>query len=33
MVLEEDPLLVGLDISKIVFTDITYGVSGVCYFV
>jgi len=27
MVLEEDPLLVGLDISKIVFTDITYGVS------
>lgn len=27
MVLEEDPLLVGLDVSKFVFTDITYGVS------
>lgn len=27
MVLEKDPLLVGLDISNYVFTDITYGVS------
>merc|ERR1719259_620500 len=26
-VLETDPLLVGFDISKFVFTDITYGVS------
>ena len=27
-VLEEDPLLTGFDNSKIVFTDITYGVEG-----
>ena len=27
-VLEEDPHLVGFDISKHVFTDITFGVSG-----
>ena len=28
-VLEEDPLLTGFDNSKIVFTDITYGVEGI----
>ncbi len=27
-ILEEDPLLTGFDNSKIVFTDITYGVEG-----
>ena len=31
-ILEEDPLLTGFDNSKIVFTDITYGVEGKkCY--
>jgi hypothetical protein len=28
MVLEKDPLLVGFDISKFVFTDISYGIPG-----
>ena len=26
--LEEDPLLVGFDIAKYVFTDISYGIPG-----
>ena len=30
-ILEEDPLLTGFDNSKIVFTDITYGVEGKLY--
>ncbi len=29
MVLEKDPLLVGFDISKFVFTDISYGIPGI----